>query len=52
MPEPTDSFDNILLEYTYDALGTVRVSFKSGRIDFEWIAGPLKGEQGERNNFV
>ncbi len=47
MTKPTDSLDGTLLEYTYEELGTVQVIFKSGRIAFEWIAGPLKGEKGE-----
>lgn len=47
MPEPTDDLDNTLLEYTYDELGTVRVMFNSGRVGFEWLAGPLQGERGD-----
>lgn len=33
--------------YTYPEMGTVHVSYRDGRISFEWIEGPLKGEAGE-----
>jgi hypothetical protein len=47
MADLTDHLDGTLLEYTYDALGTVRVTFKTVRVGFEWLAGPLQGEKGE-----
>ena len=43
----TDVLDGTLMVYTYPEMGTVRVSFDSGSVSFEWIAGPLKGEAGE-----
>ena len=38
--------DGIIMRYTYDEMGTVRVSYESGHISFEWLAGPLAGEAG------
>jgi len=33
--------------YTYNELGTVRVSYDNGCVSFEWIAGALEGEAGK-----
>lgn len=42
----TDTLDGTRMVYTYPEMGTVRVSFNSGSVGFEWIAGPLEGESG------
>ena len=39
--------DGTTMQYTYDEMGTVRSSYQDGRISFEWVSGPLKGETGE-----
>ncbi|MCA6075048.1 MoaF-related domain-containing protein [Fulvivirga sedimenti] len=39
----TNPLDGKTITYTYDDLGTVRVSFKDGLVSFEWIAGPFAG---------
>ena len=43
----TGILDGTLMAYTYPEMGTVRVSYRGGRVSFEWIDGPLKGEVGE-----
>ncbi len=46
----TDALDGTRMVYTYPEMGTVRVAFDSGRLGFEWLAGPLEGESG--NDFA
>lgn len=43
----TNDLDGTVLEYTYSEMGTVRVSFNNGKVAFDWVAGPLKGEAGK-----
>jgi len=43
----TDILDGTLMVYTYNELGTVRVSYDNGCVSFDWVAGRLKGETGE-----
>ena len=38
--------DGITMQYTYEEMGTVRTSYDSGRISFEWLSGPLQGTTG------
>jgi hypothetical protein len=44
--EVTGILDGTVMVYTYPEMGTVRVTFDSGTVSFEWIAGPLEGEAG------
>jgi hypothetical protein len=39
--------DGTLMSYSYPEMGTVRVTYRNGRVSFEWIDGPLKGQAGE-----
>ena len=43
----TAILDATSMQYSYDEMGSVRVSYQNGCIGFEWVAGPLKGEMGE-----
>ena len=43
----TDMLDGTTMRYTYKEMGAVRVSYDNGCISFEWVAGPLQGENGE-----
>ncbi|MFL0357565.1 MoaF-related domain-containing protein [Erythrobacter sp. GH1-10] len=43
----TKALDGKRLNYTYAGMGTVTVQFNSGKLSFEWIEGPHKGQSGE-----
>ena len=43
----TNLLDGTTMQYTYEQTGTVEVFYKNGRMGYEWMDGPLKGESGE-----
>ena len=43
----TGILDGITMQYTYEEMGTVRVSYSSGCIGFAWLEGPIAGESGD-----
>ena len=45
--EVSHLLDGTSMQYTYREMGTVRTNYEDGRISFEWIDGPIKGETGE-----
>ena len=42
----SNALDGKRLNYTYPEMGTVVVQLDAGKLGFEWIDGPLKGESG------
>ena len=38
--------DGTTMQYTYEEMGTVLVTYDQGCIGFEWVGGPIKGETG------
>ena len=45
--ELTNALDGKRLNYTYAEMGTVVVELKDGKLGFEWIDGPLRGQSGQ-----
>ena len=43
----TGILDGVIMQYTYQEMGTVRVTYDRGCIGFVWTDGPIKGEAGE-----
>ena len=48
----TDALDGKRLNYTYDEMGTVIVQLDAGKLGFEWIDGPLKGQSGQGFDYL
>ena len=43
----TNALDGTRLNYTYSEMGAVNVQMSAGKLGFEWIDGPLKGQSGQ-----
>ena len=43
----TDALDGKRLKYSYEEMGTVIAQLDGGKLGFEWIDGPLKGQSGQ-----
>ena len=48
----TKALDGKRLNYTYPEMGTVVVEMNAGKLGFEWIDGPLKGESAEGFDYL